>query len=423
MTRPAVSIALLIATATATLAEDPSDKSVWPQWRGPNRDCVVKGPAWPARLPESMTPAWRVELGDSYSGPIVTADKVFVTETVQKRYEVVRALSRATGEEIWKTQWEGAMSVPIFAMANGSWIRSTPTWDGDRLYVGGIRGLMVCLDANTGDEIWRKDFVKEFRASMETFGFVCSPIAHGDYLYTQCCAGLLKIEKKTGNTVWQSMKESGGMMGGSFSSPVIATISGKEQLVAQSRSKLAGIDMNNGQVLWSKPIPAFRGMNILTPTVVGDSVFTSSYRQGAWMFDVNGSDNGMSLNQKWTTRTQAYMSSPVVVDGHIYMHLQNQRFTCIDAATGETRWITSQRFGKYWSMATQGSRILALDERGELLLINATPEKFDLIDKRKVSRQSTWAHLAVAGDTIFVRELKAQAAYKWQVSQTTEPAR
>ena len=120
----------------------------------------------------------------------------------------------------------------------------------------------------------------------------------------------------------------------------------------------------------------------------------------------------MSLSQKWTNRKAAYMSSPVVIDGHIYMHLQNQRFTCVDAATGETKWTTSP-FGKYWSMVTQGSKILALDERGELLLINATPEKFDLLDKKKVSQQPTWAHLAVADDMIFIRELKAQAVYKW----------
>ncbi len=413
MTRTVLSCALVLGSVLTSLANEPEDKSVWPQWRGPNRDCIVEGPVWPDRLPEVMKPVWRVELGDSYSGPIVTSDKVFVTETAGKKYEVVRALDRATGEEIWKTQWEGAMSVPFFARQNGSWIRSTPTWDGERLYVGGIRGVMVCLNAENGEEIWRKDFVKEFSASMEQFGFVCSPVVLGDYLYSQCCAGLLKIDKKTGKTVWRAMKESGGMMGGSFSSPVIATIAGKEQLIAQSRSTLAGIDFETGQTLWSKPIPAFRGMNILTPTIIGDSVFTSSYQQGAWMYDVKPLNTGMSPKEKWTSRSRAYMSSPIVIDNHIYMHLQNQRVTCIDATTGETKWTTSDRFGKYWSMVAQGKKILALDERGELLLINANPEKFDLVDRRKISKQSTWAHLAVAGDTIFVRELKAQAVYKW----------
>ncbi len=410
--------AVVVCGITAPLAIGQTDTSVWPQWRGPNRDCVVDGPSWPERLPDKMTPLWRVELGDSYSGPIVSPDKVFVTETVDKKFEVVRALDRATGKELWNKKWTGAMNVPFFAASNGSWIRSTPVWDGERLYVGGIRGVMVCLNAETGEELWRKDFVKESKANMEQFGFVCSPLVRGDFLFTQCCSGLLKVEKKTGRTVWTAMSESGGMMGGSFSSPVVATVGGRDQLVVQSRSTLAGIDMDTGNVLWSKPIPAFRGMNILTPTVVGDSVFTSSYQNAAWMFDVQTSGTGMALASRWTSKSKAYMSSPVVIDGHIYMHLQNNRFTCIDAATGKTKWTTTP-FGKYWSMVTQGDKILALDQRGELLLINATPEKFDLVDRRKISRQPTWAHLAVAGDMIFVRELKAQAAYRWPTAQKT----
>jgi outer membrane protein assembly factor BamB len=411
MTRALLSCVLCSALCGSVFANEPlEDKSSWPQWRGPNRDCKVEGPVWPDKFPAEMKPVWRKELPDSYSGPIVSPDRVFVTGTLDKKYEVVRALDRSTGEQLWNVQWEGAMSVPFFAASNGSWIRSTPAWDGERLYVGGIRGVMVCLNADNGKEIWRKDFVKEFNASMEKFGFVCSPVVKGDHLFVQCCAGLLKLDKKTGDVIWRAMAESGGMMGGAFSSPVVATVAGKEQLIAQSRTILAGIDMDSGKVLWSKPIPNSRGMNILTPTVVGDSVFTSSHSHQAWMFKVAA---GAEPTQTWMNRSNAYMSSPVVVDGHIYMHLQNQRVTCIDAATGETKWMTSKRFGKYWSMVTQGSKILALDERGELLLINATPEKFDVLDRKKVSQQSTWAHLAVADDSIFIRELKAQAVYKW----------
>ena len=102
-----------------------------------------------------------------------------------------------------------------------------------------------------------------------------------------------------------------------------------------------------------------------------------------------------------------------MIDGHVYLHLQNQRFTCINLATGETRWTTTS-FGKYWSLVTNGDRILALDERGELLLIRANPEKFEKLDSRKISDDPTWAHLAVCGDEVFVRELNALVAYRWR---------
>jgi outer membrane protein assembly factor BamB len=106
------------------------------------------------------------------------------------------------------------------------------------------------------------------------------------------------------------------------------------------------------------------------------------------------------------------MSSPVVIGGHIYLHLRNQRFTCIDAATGESKW-TTKPFGKYWSLVANDQHILALDERGELLLIEANPAAFTVVGRVKVSDQPTWGHLAVAGNVLFVRELNAVSAFRW----------
>jgi len=97
----------------------------WPQWRGPGRDGIVATePQWPSDLKEStLRLKWRVELGPSYSGPIVSGDKVFVTETRNKKTELVQALARSDGRSMWQAEWEGAMSVPFFAWENGEWIR------------------------------------------------------------------------------------------------------------------------------------------------------------------------------------------------------------------------------------------------------------------------------------------------------------
>ena len=100
----------------------------WPQWRGPQRDGTVDtGVPWPATLdPSVLRSRWEVDLAPSYSGPIVWGDRVYVTETVDRKQEVVKAIDRETGTLVWKNEWPGAMSVPFFAAANGSWIRATP---------------------------------------------------------------------------------------------------------------------------------------------------------------------------------------------------------------------------------------------------------------------------------------------------------
>jgi outer membrane protein assembly factor BamB len=348
----------------------------------------------------------------------VTGDRVFVTETKDRKTEVVRALHRQTGKELWRAEWAGALSVPFFAKANGDWIRSTPAFDGERLYVAGIRDLLICLDAKSGKELWKVDFVQQFGTPLPAFGCVCSPLIDDKFVYVQAGASVAKLDKLTGKVLWQALKDGGGTYGSAFSSPVIAALHGVRQLVVQSRTKLAGVHLEDGKVLWSASIPAFRGMNILTPTVIENRIFTSSYGGGAFLFEVEKSGTEFSLKEMWKNKVQGYMSSPVVIDHHVYLHLRNQRFACIDLKTGKEAWITTP-FGKYWSMVVRNGRILALDERGDLLLINATPEKFDLLDKRHVSDRPTWAHLAVVGDELFIRELNAQTVYMWKGKKQT----
>jgi outer membrane protein assembly factor BamB len=235
----------------------------------------------------------------------------------------------------------------------------------------------------------------------------------GDSVYVQAGASLVKLNKQSGKILWRALKEEGGMMESAFSSPVIATLAGQRQLIVQTRSKLVGVDPKSGDILLEHEVPSFRGMNILTPVVFGDAVFTSSYQNKSWLFKVSKSEDRFRVEEAWSNNAQGYMSTPVVIDGYAYMHLQNQRFTCINLTTGERTW-TSKPFGKYASLVAHGDLILALDESGELLLIKANPKEFELLDQRTVSDQETWAHLAVCGDEVFVRELNALSAFRWK---------
>jgi outer membrane protein assembly factor BamB len=112
------------------------------------------------------------------------------------------------------------------------------------------------------------------------------------------------------------------------------------------------------------------------------------------------------------------MSTPIIRDGHAYVHLKNQRFACLDLTTGKEDWITTP-FGRYWSMVAQGDRILALDETGDLRLIRATPEQYAQLGEAKVAETESWAHVAVAdapggGTEIHVRDLSGITAWRWK---------
>jgi outer membrane protein assembly factor BamB len=388
-----------------------TEDTVWNQWRGPLRTGETPF-VFPGKLDDkSMQQVWRVEMGSSYSGPIVDAKHVYVTESGPDNKEYVSALDRATGKQVWQTSWEGSMKVPFFAAANGSWIRSTPALDEGLLYIGGMVDHLVCLDAASGSRVWEINFPVEHGTSKPDFGFSSSPLVWGDSVYVQAGEAFHRIDKKSGKIIWKSLEDGGGMMGSAFSSPVVATLHGMEQLVVQTRTTLAGIDPKDGRVLWSKEIPHFRGMNILTPAVIGNSIFTSSYQNKSWRLDVQREGDQWTVTEKWAVPRPGYMSTPVVHNGHIYMHLQNQRFVCLDFESGEVKW-TSEPFGKYSSLLISGDRIAALDQRGDLLLIEATPERFNLLGQARISDQETWAHLAALGDHLFIRELNAMTVWK-----------
>jgi outer membrane protein assembly factor BamB len=408
---------LLLATLVAAMfIADPAcaaDTS-WPQWRGPNRDGQFVGPIWPEKLDtDHLRQLWRVELGPSYSGPIVVGDRVFTTESKDKKFEVVTAFDRKTGKELWRVQWEGAMSVPFFAKSNGDWIRATPACDGESLFVAGMRDVLVCLDAQTGKERWRFDFVKKLEAPAPDFGFVCSPLVEGEFLYVQAGASFVKLHKRTGELVWRTLKDQGGMWGSVFSSPMFAELAGQRQLIVQTREQLAGVDPADGKVLWEQPVEAFRGMNILTPVAYQDTLFSSTYGGKTIGFKIAQASGKFTVTEAWKHKAQGYMSTPVVIEGIAYEHLKSQRLMAIEVETGRELWTSDQSFGKYLSLVAQGDRILALDQRGLLFLFRANKEKFELLEKRKLTEAETWAHLAIAGDQLFVRELNALTAYGW----------
>ncbi len=387
----------------------------WPQWRGPGRDGHVTSKSFPDALGEDrLKKRWSVKIGPGYSGPIVTDKLVISVETENEEREVVRAFDRKSGKQAWQAYWAGSMNVPFFARANGSWARATPAFDGEHLYVAGMRDVLACIEVASGKIVWRADFVERYKTPLPAFGFVSSPLVLGDYVYIQAGASLLKLNKKTGETVWRTLVDGGGTWGSAFASPTVAEIHGKTQLLVQTRNHLAGVDPKNGDVLWQVEVEAFRGMNILTPLVLGNKIYTSAYGGRSHAFAIEHENGKWSVGKSWDNRQQAYMTTPVVVDGKAYLLLRNQRVTCVDLENGDILWLTEERFGKYWSMVTDGKRILALDQRGGLVLFNANPEKFEMLEKRRITEQESWAHIAVVGDEVYVRALNELIVFTWK---------
>lgn len=410
-------VSLFAAACSLSVSQAEDVSSEWNQWRGPSRDGKLAAETtWPSSLgSDKLTKVWSKPLAEGYSSPVMSKKLVFTVETKDKEDEITRALDRSSGEQLWERSWEGAMKVPFFAAKNGSWARSTPVCDGASIYVGGMLDVLVAINIDNGEERWRVNFPEQEDTPPPGFGFASSPLIDGDHLYVQAGAAVMKLDKKTGKKIWSSMQDKREMYGSAFSSPVIRTLHGTRQLLVQTRTKLAGIDLKSGDVLWDYEVKAFRGMNILTPTVIGEKqVFTSTYGGGCFMFDIAKDGDKWRATKKWVNKIEAYMASPDVIGKHIYLHGRDKRFHCIDIETGEAAWRSKEKFGEYWSTVTNGDKILALDQRGELILIRANPDSLEIIDRQKVSKSPTWAHLAVTGEEVYIRDLKGLTKYNWK---------
>lgn len=403
---------ILIALASPALLSA-ADRPTWFQWRGPTRDCVTPGSEFPDKL-TSLQQTWRVELGPSYSGPIVLADRVIVTESPDDKTEAVRALDRETGKELWAVHWPGGQPVHQLARERGTWMRATPASNGECVFVPGMRDTLVCLDAKSGDERWRVDFVKEYKTPLPMFGMVSSPQIDGEAVYTLAAGGVVRLNARTGHIEWRTLTDDPKEEGGATSSVMVGPVAGRKMVVALNRKMLALLDSDTGTIRWKQSTPAYRNTTTITPVLLGDSgIFISMIAGRSMRFDVTASGDKVSARRTWDTSQTAYMSTPVRIGDYLYAHLESRRLACLDAKTGRAKWTTDPTFGEYMSFVVRGDRILGLDQKGILYLIHATPDKYDLLDQRKVSDQDAWAHLAVCGDEVFVRDLKGITAYRW----------
>ena len=395
------------------------DDATWPQWRGPKRDGSVIGGSWPDTLQAPvLKKLWREELPPSYSGTVVSTDKVFVTYTRDEMYEGVRALNRNNGKQVWQSEWKVTMKVAGLGTGMGSWIRATPAYEQDGLFVAGMPDLLVSLDPDTGAEQWRADFHARYGTPIPELGFVCSPLVVEDGVYVQTADSFVKVDRKTGRSVWRCMerKEKGseGMGQGSYSSPDFAVIKGRPQLLVADIDAIAGVDPVSGKVLWNRVLDSYDQGCILAPIVYGNGIFTSTRASRTGHYPLVYGNGQFSLTDGWKNKLIVYMSSPIIMGDFAYLHLKNGRFACVDLRDGKINWISNRPFGKYCSMVWLKDRILGLTDDGRLLLIQADPDQFILIDSRHIASDETWGHLAIVGQDIYIRERNAVTAYRWQ---------
>ena len=398
-------LALLVATSfprNATAGD-------WPQWRGPARDAVAPGGMALTSLPNNLKPIWKIQIGGGHAAPILAGGKlVYLDENGEQ--EVAHLIDAKSGKESWRT--------PFASMYQDEWgagPRSTPTIDGDRVYVQSCTGEFRCLNLADGKPIWSTSFEKDFGVvfvgSKANEGTARRRGNNGSGVIDEnrivlpvgstTGASLVCFDKRTGAVFWKTGEDEAA-----YSSLMTATLAGVRQVVAFTADALVGADLRDGKILWRESLKTNAKRHAASPVIIGDSVLVNSHTFGLIAFRISKTGAGLKSERAWLNADlKINLATPIVVGDYLFSQGPAKNFVCVEAQTGKQRW-AQDGFGKeYSSTLAVGKNLLVLTDLGELVLAAADPEKYVELGRQQVCGK-TWSFPAFADGKLYVRDSK-----------------
>ena len=410
----------IIALAVGVRAADPAD---WPQWRGVDRDGRVAAPmpsgGWPARLSR----LWAREVGAGYSGPVVAGDRVWI-HSRQGEKEAVTAFRLASGEPLWSSSYDAPFVQDSDATQHGRGPYSTPAVADGRLFTFGVASVLSAWDAATGRLLWRRESGPGFRGPFPYFGAAASPLVWGQLCFVHLggddrsrfdspgSGAMVALNVADGREAWRWTGDGPG----AGASPVIAVIGGRQQLVFKTKRKIVSLDPQTGSEIWQFAYVVSQDNTIVTPLVLGDRLVTSDYDFGiaAWQIRPGAGGGAWSAQARWKTRDASmFLSTPVVFDGLVvgFSHLRKGQLFVLDPADGTVVWRGAARGGEHATLVGWGDHVLAFREDGWLEVHRVSRAGLRFVRTYQVSRPTAWAHPAVTGTRILVRDGTRLAAF------------
>jgi outer membrane protein assembly factor BamB len=216
-------------------------------------------------------------------------------------------------------------------------------------------------------------------------------------------AAVVAFAPDSGAVLWQAFNEKA-----SASSPVLAALDGKQQLLVVTRSALHSLDPETGKGYWQLPTRKQTTGDVYAanPIVVGDEVFLSGwYHLGALLLRVKA-DLPATIWQKDDALSTHY-AAPIIYEGYIYgFHGHaweggGPKLRCIELASGKLMWEQPQAGSG--TITRFGGHLLILTDQGELQLAKADPNAFKLKARAQVVGRTTRSYPAIADGFAYVR--------------------
>jgi outer membrane protein assembly factor BamB len=401
-------ITVVFFSGTVLLADD------WQQWRGPERNGSSKETNllknWPENGPDLL---WSVEnMGEGFSSASISNGQIYITGVIDKQ-ETLTSLD-PDGQIKWQTtygdRWKGSYPEA----------RTTPTLDGNLVYVISGMGKVICVDAKSGQIKWSVQALDDFDGEYPKWGIAESPLIIDNKII--CTPGgeeasVVALDKITGKMIWQSLQLSEL---GNYCSPILINRGGKKIIATQLAESFVGLDAEDGTLLWRDEYEDYqddpKDININSPLYHDGHIFvTSGYDNPSASYEL--SPDGTKITRKWINEIlDVHLGGVVLVNGYIYgsnwENNKNGNWVCLDWKTGKVMW--EEKWITKGSIITAEGMLYCYEEKeGTFGLVSATPEKFDMVSSFRMppGKGRYWAHPAISDSRLYVRHGDALMVY------------
>ncbi len=377
------------------------------QWRGPNRDGHFNETGllktWPENGPTQILEVEKI--GKGWSSPILAGNMIYVTGMIDT-LDYLSAID-LQGNIKWQ--------VPYGRSWNKSFpdTRSTPTFEDNRIYVQSGTGRLSCFDRETGKEIWAVEVDRDFECEYHIWGNSETPLIVDDKIISTPGGqktSVVAFDKLTGKLIWQSKSLGGQRV---YASATIFQYNNFRYILAVIGTDLLAVIPETGEIKWSFKYhnpekwnqPGLIWTN--TPIFKNDEIFlTMGYDYPAVMLKMDST--GTSVTEKFNDRTfDNHHHGVILFEDHLYgsnwLNNNNGKWICMKWDTGEIKYVDT--WDSKGSLIMADGMLYAYNEKGNVGLINPTPEGFKPVSEFKITKGAGphWAHPFIADGKLFLR--------------------
>ncbi|MGA2594876.1 MAG: PQQ-binding-like beta-propeller repeat protein [Bryobacteraceae bacterium] len=392
---------------TPARATAPIQPAYWTDFRGPNRAGVYAeteiDTTWPAT---GLPRLWKQPVGGGYASFTVAEGRAYTIEQRRKQ-EAITAYDIETGRELWAFTYPALFD----EILGGAGPRATPVYHDGLVYSLGAKGDLYCVSAKTGKPVWSKNILTDNAAKNPMWGMAGSPlIVDEKVIVTPGGAegrSIVAYARLTGEPLWHALNDPAG-----YTSPILATLAGRRQIVWISASRAVGLAPENGDLLWEYAFPAQMGMNCSQPVVVDEThvLLSSAPGPGAALLEIAKAGEAFAAHAVWqNTRLKNKFNSSVLYQGYIY-GMDEAILACMDPKTGELKW-KGGRYG-YGQLLLAGGYLVVLTEQGDVVLVRATPEGHQELARFSAIEGRTWNIPAIDNGLLLVRNATEMACFR-----------